>query len=82
MSCALRILIDVQMSGEQPYGVMCEVEFPAGHRLEGCVHSPDGISYCGGRERCHPRILPIGFSKQEYWSGLHSLLQGTTQPRD
>lgn len=37
--------------------VLCEVEFPAGHRLEGCVHSPDGISYCGGRERCHPRIL-------------------------
>ena len=26
--------------------------------------------------------LPMEFSRQEYWSGLHALLQGSTWPRD
>ena len=31
----------------------------------------------------HSRLLcPWGFSRQKYWSGLHALLQGSSQPMD
>ena len=30
----------------------------------------------------HQALLSMGFPRQEYWSGLHFLLQGSSRPRD
>ena len=30
----------------------------------------------------HQAPLSMGFFRQEYWSGLHALFQGSSQPRD